>query len=130
MGSQISTREPRPLVPSSPDLLSNCQLTIPPNLAMPAAPAMAQPAAAPAAAEKPKVRLPPGRRTRSVPRKQHAETDECWHKTIALLRVQGREVEAGRVHAVLERRGPGQGLPVDDRPIPDVHEGLRLRDMI
>lgn len=48
---------------------------------------------------------------------------------IALLCMQGREVKTRRVHALLQRRRPGKRLPIDHRPVPILHEGVRLRSM-
>lgn len=48
---------------------------------------------------------------------------------IAVLCLQRREGETRRVHALLQRRRPGKGLPIDHRPVPIVHEGVRLRSM-
>ncbi|KZL81284.1 hypothetical protein CI238_00404 [Colletotrichum incanum] len=44
----------------------------------------------------------------------------------ALLCMQGREGQARRVHALLQRRRPVQRLPVHDRPVPGLHEGVRF----
>lgn len=70
---------------------------------------------------------PPHRRKKA--REIMPDTNLWIVELTALLRVQGREVEAGRVHVVLERRGPGQGLPADDRPISGVYEGFWLRGL-
>ena len=48
---------------------------------------------------------------------------------VAVLCMQGREVKTRRVHALLQRRRPGKGLPIDHRPVPILHEGVRLRSM-
>lgn len=45
---------------------------------------------------------------------------------IALLRVQGRKVEARRVHAVLQGRRPCCRLQVHHRPVQELHGWLRL----
>lgn len=152
MGSQVSASESHAFIffgsplSSNPPIQTSLQLNI--SLAIPA---MALPASVPsmteAAASKPKVRLvspplspfglricsnaPPSTCSRTLwkgRRRKHKKLT-CV-KRVAVLCLQGREGQAGRVHAVLQRRRSGQGLQLDHRPIPQLHEGLRLRGMI
>lgn len=45
---------------------------------------------------------------------------------IAVLRLQGREVQARRVHAVLQVGRPRERLPVDDPAVPELHGRVRF----
>lgn len=78
-----------------------------------------------------KPRPPPQRKTHRDPRcaPNHPSTNNIADTEIAVLCVQGAEVEAGRVHALFQRQGPGTRLRQLRRPVQVLHGHLRIQGL-